>query len=322
MKMRNIFVLLLVLAVAFPVFARGAQDGSTRPQVFSLATAGLGGTYYIVGAGLAEAITQRVGPLTVNAIIAPGSAGNPLMLDRHEAELGITNYFSGSNAIHGRPPFEHRIPIAGIAPLQFSTLHIMVMANRTDLRTFADLRGARVNLGPAGGGGATFFNELLPFWGLSPSDFNFSYLSYTEGTDALRDGRIDVNTPNGAFPLETVSSIAAFDNIRLISLEAENMARVHAANPYYNIAPIPGGTYRGIDETVYTGGIQDILIVRQDMDEELAYQITRAIYEALAEIRLVHPSVSHMSFDNYNHSLVPLHPGALRFYRERGIPIQ
>jgi hypothetical protein len=167
-----------------------------------------------------------------------------------------------------------------------------------------------------------FFRELLPFWGLSEADFNFSFLSYTEGTEALRDGRIDANTPNGAAPLETVSSLAAFTHVRLISLEAENMRRVSERFPHYDHAPIPAGTYRGIDRDVMTGGVQDILIVKQDMDEEEVYMITKAIFESLAELRKVHPSLSNMRFDGYKNSMVPLHPGAMRFYRERNIPFE
>ena len=326
MKMKKILVLLLVLAIVSPLFAGGRSqaDGTPapRPQVLSLATATLGGTYYIVGAALGEAITKRVPHLTVNAIISGGSTGNPLMLHRDEAELGITNYFSAWNAIQGNRPFEHPLDIAGIAPLQFSQLHIMVMAN-SDMHTFRDLRGKRVNLGPAAGGGALFFRELLPFWGLSESDFTFSFTSYVEGSEALRDGRVDVNTPNGAAPLETVSSLAAFGaGVRLISLEAENMARVTAANPHYGLGVIPAGTYRGINQDVHTGGIRDILVVRRSMDDETVYQITRAIFESLERLRPAHPSLHDLGFANYNHSLVPLHPGALRFYRERNIPLR
>ena len=324
--MKKFCVVVLLMAMAFSLFAAGGrQDSGTqarRPAVYSLATAGLGGTYYIVGAGLAEEITKRVSHLTVNAIISGGSTGNPVMLGNDEAELGITNYISASNAIAGNAPFERRIPLAGICPLQYSTLHIMVMGNRNDINSLGDLRGKRVNLGPAAGGGALFFREILPFWGYNESDFNFSFLSYNEGTDALRDGRVDANVPNGAAPLETVSSLASLDSVKLISLEAENMRRVKERLPHYDHAGIPGGTYRGIDREVMTGGVQDILIVRQDMDEEEAYMITKAIFESLAELRKVHPSVSNMQFAGYKHSMVPLHPGAMRFYRERNIPFE
>lgn len=315
--MKKICVLLVLAISATSLF--GCRQGERR-QVLSLATSVIGGTYYIVGAGLAEVINRAIPNVTVNAIIAQGSTGNPIMLHRNEVELGITNYISASSAIAGRAPFDTPMDIKGIAPLQFSSLHIMVMGN-SGLYTMQDLRGRRVNLGPAGSGGALFFRELLPFWGLSEDDFSFSFLSFVEGTEALRDGRVDVNVPNGAAPLETVSSLAAFSDVRLINLETENLNRVREALPFYDISIIPAGTYRGIDE-VQTGGNQDILIVRADMDEETVFQITKAIYEAMEELRSVHPSLANMTFAGYRHSVVPLHPGALRFYMERGIPIE
>ena len=330
--MKKICVLPLILATLFvSCQARQAQttggSGSAparpaRPEIFSLATASLGGTYYIVGVGLAEIITQSVSHLTVNAVIAGGSTGNPTMLGNNEAELGITNYISAAAARAGSGAYSSPIAIAGICPLQYSTLHIMVMGNRNDINSMADLRGKRVNLGPAAGGGALFFREILPAWGLSESDFTFSFLSYGEGTEALRDGRIDCNTPNGAAPLEAVSSLAAQGSVKLINLETENMMRVKQNNPYYDIGIIPGGTYRGIDTDVQTGGVQDILVVRQDMSDDNVYLITKAIYESLEELRKVHPSISTLKFDGYKDSLVPLHPGAKRFYQEKGIPIE
>ena len=315
--MKRIFVTLLAVAMT----ASFLSCGNGRRQVVSLATAVLGGTYYIVGAGLAEVLNRALPDLTVNAIIAQGSTGNPVMLHRNEAELGITNYISAANARAGNPPFDTPMDIMGIAPLQFSSLHIMVMAN-SGIYTMEDLRGRWVNLGPAGSGGALFFRELLPFWGLNEDEFNFSFLSFVEGSEALRDGRVDANVPNGAFPLETVSILAAFSDIRLINLETENMNRVLEALPHYSISIIPPGTYRGIDVPVQTGGNQDILVVRGDMDEEVVYQITRAIYEAMDDLRRVHPSLANMTFAGYRHSVVPLHPGALRFYMERGIPLE
>lgn len=320
--MKKMLILILIGLVVIGSLAAGGgrEEGARRPAVYSLATAPLGGTYYIVGAGISEILTREIPHLTVNAIISGGSTANPMMLHRNEAEIGITNYISASAARAGTAPFDTRVDIMGIAPLQFSSLHIMVMGN-SGIYNLADMRGRRVNLGPAGSGGALFFRELLPFWGFRDDEFNWSFLSFVEGTEALRDGRVDVNVPNGAFPLETVASLAAFADMRLINLETANMQRMLREFPHYSISIIPAGTYRGINQDVQTGGNQDILIVQGSMDEEEAYLITKAIYEHMAELRRVHPSLSHMTFAGYNHGLVPLHPGALRFYRERGISI-
>jgi len=290
-------------------------------QVFALATASLGGTYYIVGTGLAEAITNSVDGLIVNSVIAHGSVGNPLMIGAGEAELVMTNYYSAYNAIHGLGPYDDPIPLLGIAPLQFSILQFMVMAD-SGIYSIYDLEGLRVNIGPAGGGGALLFNTLLPFWGMELDDVNVSYVSYSEGSDAVNDGRLDVNVPHGAPPLEAISSLAQFNDLRLLELETEILEQVLAEFPYYSIATIPAGTYRGIDEDVQSIGIQDILVVYAGMDDDLVYAITQAIWEAIEHLRTLHPSLAAMTFDGYMHSIVPLHPGALRFYEEHNIPLR
>ena len=306
--------------VAAVVLVNSAVAGEKK--IYSLATAGLGGTYYIVGSGVAEAINNNVPYLTVNSVIAQGSTGNPLILHTDEVELAMTNYYSGYNAINGNAPYREKINLTGICPLQYSILQFFTFADRNDINTLTDLRGKRVSIGPAGGGGALLYRELLPFWGLSLDDTTVAYLSYAEGSDALNDKKIDVNVPHGAPPLEAISSVAAFTSVKLIELESDKMGEVVKKYPYYDIAIVPAGTYKGIDHDVQSAGIQDILTIKAEADEQEVYEITKAIYESLEFLRTVHPSIANMTFDGYKDSLVPLHPGARRFYEEMNIPLE
>lgn len=299
-----------------------ASTSLNSAKIYSLATASLGGTYYIVGSGVAEAITDAIPNLTVNSTIAQGSLGNLLLLDSGEAELVMTNYYACYNAINKKPPFSKAINLAGICPLQYSVLQFCTFARYNDINTLTDLKGKKVSIGPAGGGGALLYKELLPFWGISENDTRVSNLSYSEGSDALSDKKIDVNVPHGAYPLEAISTLAAFSKIKILNLEAEIMERVLAKYPYYDIATIPAGTYKGIDQNVQSAGIQDILVVAADADEEEVYQITKAVYEGIQKLKGMHPSLANMTFDNYKDSLVPLHPGARRFYEEKNIPVK
>jgi len=305
------------------MFSACGGFGQAEQVELDLATAPVGGAYYIIGAAIAEVLTDNIPNLTVNSIVAQGSGGNPHMLGRGEVGLAMTNYTSAWNAFHSVGPFHAsgRVQLAGIVNLQYSILQFLVLAD-SGIYSVADLRGRRVNIGPAAGGGAVLFNLLLPFWGLSPADMIVYNISPAEGSEWLRDGRLDVNVPHGALPLPAVSSLANSREIRLLELEENILRQVMQGNPYYDIAYIPPGVYRGINRPVRSVGSQDILVVRQDMDEELAYQITRTIYESMDTLRGSHPSLSGMTFDGFMHSLVRLHPGALRFYRGRGIPLE
>lgn len=298
----------------------GNPSSGGNNQVFSLVSASLGGTYYIVASGLSEVLTQNVDGLTVNNIVSQGSTANAIKVGTGEAELGITNYYSGMRAIDGITPYDQSYDICGICALQQSVIQFNTMAD-SGIDSITDLAGKQVSIGPAGGGGALIVEEILPYWDMSMDDMTVSYMSYADGGEALTDGRIDVNVPHGAPPIEAISTAAVTNSVSLINLEEDVLNKVIEDYPYYDICVIPGGTYEGIDEDVTSLGVQDILVCRADMDEELVYQITKAIYENLDYIQSVHSSVADLTFDGYKNSVVPLHPGALRFYEEMGIEL-
>ena len=329
MRKKGIVGLIAIILVTMMLFgcsstpaagsSQTSSSGSTAPaKVYSLASASLGGTYYIVGTAVAEEITKADNNLTVNSVTAQGSNGNPLLIEQGEAELIMTNYLSGSKAIAGTGNYEKPINLAGICPLQYSIIQFFTFAN-SDINSIADLKGKNVAIGPAGGGGALLVESLLPYWGLSVDDIKASYISYADGTDALKDGKVAMNVPHGAPPLETVSSIAETDAIKIISMEDEIVDKVIADYPSYSKTTIPAGTYKGVDEDVTSVGIQDILCCDASLSNEEVYAITKAIYEGISTLKTIHPSLAGMTFEGYKNSVVPLHPGAKQFYDEMGI---
>jgi TRAP transporter TAXI family solute receptor len=320
MKGKNSFgILMTLLLLTLVVFSSLVI---AAPQLMSLATASLGGTYYIVGSGLAEAISKALPDIQVNAVIAQGSTGNPLLVHAKEAELGMTNYYSGMNAVQGNKPYPVKLNIAGICKLQYSILHLVTFAERNDIKRVADLKGKKIAVGPAGGGGVLMFKQILPFWGIKFEDITPSYISYTDGSEALKDKKVDLNMPHGAPPLEAVSGLTVQNKIKIISMEKSKLKAINKKYPYYEAAVIPAGTYKGINKDITSVGIQDILVVNKSVGEKEVYQITKAIYESLEKLRKIHPSLQKMTFENYRHSLVPLHPGALKFYKEKGIRLK
>ncbi|NLG78393.1 MAG: TAXI family TRAP transporter solute-binding subunit [Firmicutes bacterium] len=291
-------------------------------RFMSLATASLGGTYYIIGSAIADVITKNVPGVEVSAIVSQGSVGNPTLVDSGEADLAITNFYSGSVAYSGGQPYGKKMNIRGIMPLQYSILHLVTFEARKDINTIADLRGKRIAVGPAGGGGVLLFRTLLSFYGMSIDDVKPSYMSYADGTSAIKDGNVDVTMPHGAPPIEAINELASRDKIKFVTISDDVLEMLHAKYPYYERAVIPAGTYKGVDRDVVSVGVRDMLVVNSKVDDDTVYKITKAIYEHLDEVRKVHPSAKTIRFEGYNNELVPLHPGALKFYKENGIKIE
>lgn len=300
----------------------GLPSATAAAKIMSLATASLGGTYYIVGSGVAEIISKTLPDLQVNAVIAQGSVGNAKLVHSKEAEFGMTNYYSGMNAVQGNKPFPGKLSIAGICKLQVSIMHLTTFADRTDINTVADLKGKKLAVGPPGGGGVLFLKQILPFWDLKFEDTKPSYLSYGDGSEALKDKKVDMNVPHGAPPLQAVTGLTIQNKIKLISMENDKLEAINKKYPYAEDSVIPAGMYKGFNKDVHSVGIQDILVVNASMSEDMVYRATKAIYDNLAKLQKIHPSVGKLTFDNYRHSLVPLHPGALKFYKEKGIPLK
>jgi TRAP transporter TAXI family solute receptor len=301
-----------------------AQQGSTGSKTtnMAIATASLGGTYYIVGAGIADMLTKNLNGIKVSAIISQGSVGNPKMVDTSEAQLGITNYLSGYKALKGDAPYGKPMKIAGIMPLQFSILHLVTLDKNKDIQSLSDLKGKRIAMGPAGGGGALLFASILPFWGITLEQTHPSYISYSDGSDSLKDGNVQLTIPHGAPPMDAISSLATQAKIRFLSIDDNKIAQITAKYPFYEKAIIPAGTYPGVNQDVSAVGIHDILVINSNVDENTVYQITKAIWENLDQLRKLHPSLKNLTFEGYKDSLVPLHPGAKKFYLEKGIKFE
>jgi len=313
---------LLCLIVGFsmsPLSISAQQSKSSAGKNLALSTASLGGTYYIVGAGIADVLTKNLSGMKVSAIVSQGSVGNPKMVDSGESELGMTNYLSGYQALKGEAPYNKPLKIAGIMPLQFSMLHLVTLEKNKDITSIQSLKGKKVAMGPAGGGGALLFKSILQFWGLTIEDIKPSYISYSDGSDALKDGNVQMTIPHGAPPMDAISSLATQARIKIIPIEENKYAEIATKFPFYEKTVIPGGTYAGIDKDVSALGIRDILVVNADMDENTVYQITKTLYEHLDQLRKLHPALKNLTMEGYKNSLVPLHPGAKKFYIEKGI---
>jgi TRAP transporter TAXI family solute receptor len=267
------FILITALVAGFCMnpFAASAQQAKSITQNFALVTASLGGPYYVVGAGVADILTKYMPGMRVSAIISQGSVGNPKMVDSGESQLAITNYLSGYQAVHGEAPYNKPMKLAGIMPLQFSILHLVTLDRNKDITSIANLKGKKIAMGPAGGGGALLFKSILEFWGLDMNDIKASYISYADGSDALKDGNVQMTIPHGAPPMDAITSLASQAKIKIIPIEEDKFAAISKKYPFYEKTVISAGTYQGVDKDVPALGIRDILVVNSNIDENTVY---------------------------------------------------
>jgi len=319
---KNISAILL-FAVILSAFSACDRQGDGEHVELILGTAGVGGGYYVAGAALAEILTNVMPNVTITSIESPGAVGNPLLLGRGEIDLAVTNLISAWSAFHGVGAYRDggRIPLVGVVGLMTSILHFMVAAD-SDIHSIADVRGRRISVGPTGGGGALIFDSMMPFLGITADDITLYNFSHAEGARRLIEGSIDIVAMNVSVPTPVVTNLANAMDVRFLDIEEAFARQVLEGFPYYSFSAIAAGSYRGLTTPAHSLGMQDLLVVRSDMDDELAHQLALAIYESRDALGRMFPPLTEIAFEGFEHSLVRLHPGALRFYRERGISLE
>ncbi|MEX0584294.1 MAG: TAXI family TRAP transporter solute-binding subunit, partial [Natronospirillum sp.] len=164
--------------------------------------------------------------------------------------------------------------------------------------------------------------SLLEANGITYDDFSPQRLNFNETADALRDGDIDAGFWSVGPPASSIMSLANSRDIQVMNLSDEEVANAMAEEPVFAPYDMPVGTYEGVDEVVKTIGIPNVLVVNSAMSDDLAYNITRIMFEHVSELRAVHPA-AYSTTPNFSVGAtpIPLHPGSARYYEEIGFSL-
>lgn len=335
--------ILLLAGVLLSVHAAAEEPGSTQEPAatyFRIGTGSAGGTYFPVGGLIANAITYRpggkdcdVGGCGVPGLIAvaqatQGSVENAIQVNAGRLESGIVQadvaywmYF-GQWIYSGRKPAAN---LRAIANLYTENIQLLVRRD-SGIHSVADLKGKRVSLGEKGSGTEVDARVVLGGFGLTQADIVARHLGPVPSADLLRRGKLDAlflvsGAPSAAITELADATVAGLSAVTLVPIDGEGAARIRSAYPFYSETVIAGGTYKGIPPTV-TLGVNAQWLVSAQVDSGLVYEITRALWNKGAR-RLLdsgHPEGRSIRLETALQGVVlPLHPGAARFYREIGL---
>ncbi|MCC1482596.1 TAXI family TRAP transporter solute-binding subunit [Roseibaca sp. Y0-43] len=293
-------------------------------QELSIATGGTGGTYFPYGGGLAEVINNHVEGASASAEVTGASVENVALIARGDSDIAIAladtvfGAYTGTGAFEGRQVGELRA-LASIYP---NAVQIVTLAG-SGISSIEDLRGKRVSVGAPGSGTEVSAQTLLAANGITYEDFDEQRLNFNETADALRDGDIDAGFWSVGPPTSSILNLATTREISMIAMTEEQIAAAIAAEPTFAPYTLRAGLYEGMTDGVPTISTPNVLIVHEDMDEELAYNITKAMYENVAELIAIHPAANDTTLEfSVAATPIPFHPGALRYLEEVGAAVQ
>ena len=310
------------LAVVFAFGAAPAHPQQTKSRV-AIATGGTGGVYHPLGAAIASVVSRYVPGVDASAAVTGGSVANLQLLDAGRATFGFTMADSAWDAYQGLDRFNgHRVALRTVAVLYPNRMHVVTLEG-TGITRFADLKGRRVSTGAPASGTEIMALRLMEAEGLGPRDVARVQLPVAESVAALRRGAIDAMFWVGGVPTPSITELAATAGrqIRLID-HGEAAERMRARyGPIYIASRIPANAYPGQKVESSNIDVWNLLVVPADADEKLVYEVTRAIFEHRDELVAVHRDAALIELANQtaNASPLPYHPGALRYFRERGL---
>lgn len=293
-------------------------------QQVSIATGGTGGTYYPYGGGLAEMIGKHIEGYEAVAEVTGASVENMGLIWRGDSDIALALADTVYQAYNGTGDFEGRQleSVRALASIYPNAVQIVTLAD-SDIESLEDFKGKTVSVGAPGSGTELNARALLEANGISYEDFDPRRLNFNETADAIRDGDIDAGIWSVGPPTSSILNLATTRDIRVIGLSDEEIANAREEEPVFAAYELRAGLYEGMEEGVQTIGIPNVLVVNDDMDEELAYQVTKMLFEEIDELIAIHPAAEDTTVDfSVNSTPIPFHPGALRYYEEVGAEVQ
>jgi TRAP transporter TAXI family solute receptor len=296
-------------------------DGKLR---LVIGTGGTGGVFFPYGGGLARIFTEKMENAEATAEVTGGSVDNMKLIQVGDADVGMSTVDSAYDALTGEGAYKETgaVEACALAVLYTSYVHVVGL-QESGITTLADLKGKRVSVGSAGSSTEGAADRIIAAAGLDPqADITRDNLSVAESVAAMKDKKIDAFFWIGGLPTAAVTDLVATPNLPITFIDTSAVVEQlrEEYGPVYTAFTLPQATYASLTADVPGIGIGNILFVNASMPVDLAYQLLDTIFTNLTEVQAVHPEAEKLNLEGaVSGSSIPFHPGAIKFYAEKGV---
>ena len=310
-----------ILALVFSLSCMGVQA-----QNISIATGGTGGVYYPMGGGLAAVLSKHVPGMSATAEVTGGSVDNLKLIGTGKPYVGFSMADAAKDASVGEDKFKDKpIDLRTLLVLYPNQMHVATVES-TGIKTMKDLKGKRVSTGSPGSATEVMAFRLLEAAGLDPNkDVKRERLSVAESVNAVKDRKIDAFFWVGGLPTAAVTDLANSPGMKIVMVDTA--AEVPAMNKKYGNLYFPSTiskqTYNGMAKDNNVAAVANILVVNSAMSDAEAYKIVKAVFDNQLELVRSHAEYRNVKLENQKASSTPVayHPGALKYFKEKGIKV-
>ena len=329
MNFKKCFLVIVVIMISI-VFASASPSMAAQKEFIAIATGGTAGTYYPLGGALAQAISTKLKDVIVTAQSGNASIANINLIKQHEIETAFVQNNTAYDAYNGVAQFEGNAVknIRVIASLYPEAVQIVALKS-ANIKSVADLKGKRVIPGDMGSGTAIDAGNVVSVYGITFEDFGqLDWLSFAGVAQRLKDNQADAGFVTAGLPTAALLELASNTPVSIVPISDDMNEALAKKWPFYAKVIIPGGTYSGMPEDIATTAVMAQWVVDEDVSEELVYKLTRALWESGGDKDLSGAEIMAQTHSKGKEITlktallgvaIPLHSGAEKYYKEKGI---
>lgn len=316
--MRSFWQLTLCTLTAFLLGAAPSRAGEPNwPDQLAIGTASPGGTYYVYGEGLARVLTRAL-DLPVVRVATEGPAENIELLEKGEARLGFVTTGIALQAWNATGSWTAKRPARSMRAMfpMYDTPFQLLVLQESAIRSVDDMSGKRVGVGPRGGTAAAYFPE---FFNALKIPVQLAFGEWAELAAQMHRRELDVLAVAAGVPFPSFIEIEAKEKVRYIALTPEQISALRLAMPELSPSRIPAGTYPSLLRHYQTLGLYNFAVAHANLPDDLVYTAVRAVFENHEDMMETHAAAAATVPANMDrNTFLPLHPGAIRYYRQIG----
>lgn len=295
-------------------------------QNISIATGGTGGVYYPMGGGMAAVLSKHVPGMQATAEVTGGSVDNLKLIASGKPYVGFTMTDAGQDAYRGEDKFKgNKVALRTLMVLYPNRMHVVSVEGR-GIAKMADLKGKHVSTGSPGSATEVMAFRLIEAAGLDKDrDMKRERLGVAESVNAIKDNKIDAFFWVGGLPTAGVTDLANTPGTKLKMVDHSEL--VSAMNKKYGNLYVEDvihkDVYRGMDTDNKQATVMNILVAHENMDDKIAYNIVKTIFEKRDDLIAVHKEAINFKLENQrtNATPIPFHPGAMKYFAEKGVKL-
>lgn len=311
------FLMITLWILAIVILPNNAVAAPEKVRL-SMMGSGMGTGIYMFCAVLVDVWKRNIPDVDITLMISAGTTANYLPMHRGEIDLAAASTPSDYWAQNGMYFTKEKLTnFCSLMPASRSITHVFTYAN-SPIKTWKDMDGKKIGLGARASATSMSHEEMFQVLGIKPI---YVYSTATEAVDLMKDKRVDGMAYNTGAPWSPIMDIATAQPLKFISITSEEAEKIAKALPYLTPDTISAKTYSFQTEDIYTVAAYQNINVKPTLPEELVYKLTKAIWEHWDEVTKASSAAKWIKPQDILNMYAPIHPGAVKYYKEIGIKI-